>query len=58
MNASLFNETLDCSSGECDLSTVEAAMIHKPCSTPALTVIWCLFMHSCPNDSLMAHCKG
>jgi len=39
MNASLFNETLDCSSGECDLSTVEAAMIHKPCSTPALTVI-------------------
>lgn len=58
LNDFLFNEILDCFSVECDLSTLRMAMIQKLGSALALHLIWKLFMHSWPNDTLMAHCKG
>lgn len=58
LNDFLFNEILDCFSVECDLSTLRMAMIQKLGSVLALHLVWKLFMHSCPNDTLMAHCKG
>lgn len=40
LSDSFFNETLDCFSVQCDLSTVYEAMIQKLGSASALRVIW------------------
>lgn len=40
LSDSLFNETLDCFSVQCDLSAVYEAMIQKLGSASALRVIW------------------